>query len=42
MYIFTFIRYFLKNFKIYYLIPVSALGYYYLHFLNEEAEALND
>lgn len=41
MYIFALGGYFPENFKIYNLIPISVLGYYYLHFVDEEAEALN-
>lgn len=41
MYILVLIEYFPKNFKIYHLIPASVLGWYYLHFVDEEAEALN-
>ena len=41
MYILKCIRYFPKNIEMYYLFPASALRYYYLHFVVEEAEALS-
>lgn len=41
MYILVLSGCFPKNFMTYDLIPISVLGHYYLHFVDEEAEAPN-